>query len=69
MEELIGKIAEILDVEDVDVTKKFSDYDEWDSLCLLSILALLDSDYHKTMKASEIMNFASIEDFCKEVIS
>lgn len=69
MEELIEKLTEILEVEELDVTKKFTDYEEWDSLCALSILAMLDSDYHKTMKAADIRNFASIEDFCKSVLS
>ena len=32
MEKLLEQIAEILDVEEVDKTKKFTDYDEWDSL-------------------------------------
>lgn len=69
MEELIEKISEILEVEELDVTKKFTDYDEWDSLCALSILAMLDSDYNKAMKAADIRSFSSIEDFCKEVLA
>jgi acyl carrier protein len=69
MEELIAKLTEILEVDELDATKKFTDYDEWDSLCSLSILAMLDSDYHKTMKAADIRGFASIEDFCKAVLS
>lgn len=69
MEELIEKLTEILEVEELDVTKKFTDYDEWDSLCALSILAMLDSDYKKSMKAADIRNFASIEDFCKTVLA
>lgn len=69
MEELIAKLAEILEVEELDATRKFTDYDEWDSLCALSILAMLDSDYHKTMKAADIRGFASIEDFCKTVLA
>lgn len=69
MEELIAKLAEILEVEDLDITKKFTDYDEFDSLASLTILALLDSDYHKTMKASEIRGFDSIEAFCNVVLS
>lgn len=69
MEELIAKLAEILEVEDLDITKKFTDYDEFDSLASLTILALLDSDYHKTMKASEIRSFDSIEAFCNVVLS
>ncbi len=69
MEELKNKLAEILEVEDLDITKKFSDYEEWDSLTGLSILAMLDSDYHTSMKAADIVAFDSIEAFCKEVMS
>lgn len=69
MEELVSKLAEILEVEDLDITLKFSDYEEWDSLAGLSIIAMLDSDYHTTMKSKEIAAFDSIEAFCKEVLS
>ena len=50
MEQLKKEIAEILEVADLDTSKKFTDYDEWDSLAALSLLALLDSDYNKQMK-------------------
>ena len=69
MEELVSKLAEILEVDDLDVTKKFSDYEEWDSLAALTIIALLDSDYNLAMTGKEILAFDSIESFCKEVIS
>ena len=69
MEELIEKLAEILEVEELDVTKKFTDYEEWDSLAALSILAMLESDYHKTMKAADLRSFQSVEDFCKAVLA
>ena len=68
MEELLEKLAEILEVDSVDVNKKFTDYEEWDSLCGLSVIAMLDSDYGMTMKNKEILDFASIGDFCKAVI-
>ena len=69
MEELIEKLAEILEVEELDVTKKFTDYEEWDSLAALSILAMLDSDYNTSMKADEVVAFESIKAFCNEVLS
>ena len=69
MEELIAQLADILEVDNLDITKKFSDYDEWDSLAGLSILALLDSDYNTTMTGKEVAAFDSIEAFCKEVLS
>lgn len=69
MEELKEKLAEILEVEDLNIAKKFTDYEEFDSLAALTMLAMLDSDYHKTMKASDIRGFESIEAFCKEVLA
>ena len=69
MEELIEKLSEILEVEHIDITKKFTDYEELDSLAALSILAMLDSDYHMTMKAADLRSFQSVEDFCKAVLA
>ena len=69
MEELIQKLADILEVENLDVTKRFKDYDEWDSLTSLSVMAILDSDYHIAMNNKEIASFDSIGSFCKEVLS
>ena len=68
MNELLEKLAEILEVEELDVNKKFTDYEEWDSLCSLSIIAMLDSDYNMTMKNKDILEFNSIKDFCDAVI-
>lgn len=69
MEELLEKLAEILEVDVVETSKKFTDYDEFDSLASLTILAMLDSDYHKTMKAADIRAYATIEAFCKDVLA
>ncbi len=69
MNELIEKLAEILEVDELDVNKKFTDYEEWDSLCGLSIIAMLDSDYNMTMKNKEILEFNSIKDFCEAVLN
>lgn len=68
MEELLEKLAEILEVDEVDVNKKFTDYEEWDSLAGLSLIALLDSDYNMTMKNKEVLAFNSIKEFCEAVI-
>lgn len=69
MEELVSKLAEILEVDTVDVTKKFTDYEEFDSLASLTILAMLDADYKKSMKASMIRDYNTIEEFCKDVLA
>ncbi len=69
MEELLEKIADILEVDKVDVNKKFTDYEEWDSLAGLSLLAVLDSDYHMAMTNKDIRSFNSIQEFCEAVIN
>ncbi len=69
MEELKKQLADILEVDDLDVTKKFADYEAFDSLAALTILALLDSDYHKTMKAADIRAYGTIAAFCKDVLA
>ena len=61
MEELVAKLAMILEVEKLDLAKKFTDYDEFDSLAALTILATLDLDYGKAMRVADLRNYASIE--------
>ncbi len=69
MEKLLEKLKNILEVEELDLQSRFTDYEEWDSLSVLSLLALLDSDYQKQMTAEEIKEFKNIEEFCKAVLS
>lgn len=69
MNELLENLVEILEVDEIDINKKFTDYEEWDSLCSLSIIAMLDSDYNITMKNKDIIAFDSIKAFCEAVLN
>ncbi len=68
MKELISKIEEILEVENIDITKKFEDFDEWDSLASISVIAMLSSDYNISMTTKELKDFNSIDAFCKRIL-
>jgi acyl carrier protein len=68
MKELVKKLEEILEVENIDINKKFSDYEEWDSLAGLSIIAMLDSDYNMSMSTDDILAFKDIKSFCDKVL-
>ena len=68
MEELLSKIADLLEVDAVDPQKKFKDYEEWDSFTRLSVLAMLDSDYKVQMTYEQLEAFQTIGDFCKKII-
>jgi acyl carrier protein len=67
MENLIAQLEEILETTNLDLTKKFKDYDEWDSLSSLTIISLLDSNYSIKMTNAEILAFNHLAEFCEFV--
>ena len=68
MKELIAKIEAILEVENLDISKRFTEFDMFDSLAVLSIAAMLDSDYRISMNGKQLRAFDSIEEFCNAVL-
>lgn len=69
MNELIAKIADILEEENIDVSKKFEDYENWDSLSALTLIATVDAEYGKQILNKDIAGFDSIESFCKSILA
>lgn len=67
MATLIENLQELLEIDTLDLNTKFTDLEEWDSLSVLSVLALLDSDYNVNMTQKEIESFATIGDFVKQI--
>jgi acyl carrier protein len=55
------KLAAILDVEEVKPENVLKDYEQWDSLAILSVLAMADSKYGVTIKADEIRSVVTAE--------
>jgi acyl carrier protein len=56
------KLATILDVEEVMPDNTLADFESWDSLSALSILALADSEYGVTLRAEELRSAVTAED-------
>jgi len=52
--EFYQRLAEILDVEEVKPENVLKDFEAWDSLAVLSTLAMTDSKYGVSVKAEEI---------------
>ncbi len=69
MEELVEKLKDILEVDELDVKQKFSDYEQWDSLSTLLVISMLNSDYGIIMTKEDVNQFASIEEFCKKIVA
>mgnify|MGYP006075230823 CR=1 FL=1 len=56
--------------EDVvfEATTLFKDLDEWDSMVALSIIAMVDDEFEKTINGDVIKSAITIEELYKKVI-
>ncbi|MDE7367687.1 MAG: acyl carrier protein [Lachnospiraceae bacterium] len=63
-QEKIESIAEILDleVEDIKEDAVLEEYEEWDSVAILSFIALLDEKFGKAVKGAEIRKLTTVKD-------
>ena len=60
MEEFLKKMAAVLEVEAVQETDEFKSFAAWDSLSVLSTIAMIDSSYGVNLHASEVQAAVSI---------
>lgn len=62
MEDLNDKLLEILEVDEINPEDILIDFELWDSLTILSIIAMLDEDYKITLSAEELEECKTIAD-------
>lgn len=60
MEDFLTLIAEILEEESVELSDELQSFEAWDSLTILSIIAICDSEYNAPLSAEEIENSETI---------
>ncbi|OQC48582.1 MAG: acyl carrier protein [Bacteroidetes bacterium ADurb.Bin035] len=62
--EIINLMAECLEKEpgEIKATDEFREYEEWDSLAYLSVIAKIDEDYHLVIPRDEFQKIRTIED-------
>ncbi len=60
MEDFLSLIAEILEVETVELSDELESFEVWDSLTVLSIIAICDEEYNVPLSAEEIDNSGTI---------
>ena len=68
-EKFIASIMEALEIEDheVNMDDRFRDYEEWDSLNRLSLIAMLDDEYGIQIENAEFEQLKSISDLFNKV--
>ena len=62
--EVINLMAECLEKEpnEIQATDEFREYEEWDSLAYLSVIAKIDEDYHLVIPREDFQKIRTIED-------
>lgn len=68
-EQFLENLKEILEIEDRDLSfsDKFREYEEWDSLANLSVIAMLDDEYDVVINSDEFGELQSIEQLWAEI--
>ena len=61
MEGFYEKIAEILEVDTVNASDVLADFTEWDSLSVLSTIAMIGADYGVNLVATDLRGVATAE--------
>jgi acyl carrier protein len=67
-EELLKKISEILEVDQIVLDDLLEKFEEWDSLTALSIIAMADSDYNKTLNNEDMKTFKTVNDLVNFIL-
>lgn len=62
MNDFFTKIAEILDVEAVTEDDVLGDFPEWDSLSVLSVIAMFDAEYGVNLNAVRLKGVRTVAD-------
>ena len=67
-QKFISAFKEAMEREDeVKITDVFREYDEWDSLAYLEVIAMLDEDFGVEIEADDFKKLITVEDIIKEI--
>jgi acyl carrier protein len=60
MEDFLEKMAELFEEDTVEMTDTIVDFDAWDSLTSLSVIAYAGEEFQKTISADQILKAKTI---------
>jgi len=69
MEDFLEQMAEIFEIDTLNLTDVLDEFDAWDSLTQLTIIALASETYGVTISATELKNAETIEGVYKLIES
>jgi acyl carrier protein len=59
MNEFLAKIARIIEISEVKETDDLKAFPQWDSLTVLSVIAMLDADYGINLRAADFQQIST----------
>ena len=62
MEKFLENLIEVFERDDIDPQDEFRDYEEWDSLAYLSVIAMIDENYDIVITGDEFEKLNKIQD-------
>lgn len=68
-ERFIENLIEALEIEEheVSLSDEFRNYEEWDSLNRLSLIAMLDDEYNLQIETEEFESLKTVEDLMNRI--
>ncbi len=60
MKDILPKMTEILETEQIEMNDSLNSFDTWDSLTILMVIEFCSSDYGISLTAEEIENSGTI---------
>jgi len=68
MDEFYQQLAFILDEPEIKPEAVLADFSEWDSLSILSVIAMLDAQYSVNINGKELRNFKTAGELANEIV-
>ena len=62
MEQFLEQLIEVLERDAIDADDEFRDYEEWDSLAYLSVIAMIDDNYDMVIPGQEFEKLNKVID-------
>ena len=62
MDKFLESMSEVFERDDIDSDDVFRDYEEWDSMAYLSLIAMIDDNYDIVIPGEEFANLNKIID-------
>lgn len=68
-QEKLAKLEEIMDLEEGTLKPDdcLGDYEEWDSIAVLSFIAMMDEEFGRQISGTTIKGFETVRDILKEM--